>query len=92
MEAEALEEFSRLREEIEREDGSDACSVSSQQSSRSKVEEWRQKQNEMLSSPIVTTATTVTEASLQKGITTTSRIGANHGGETQPTGDMLGSV
>nr|XP_029733633.1 uncharacterized protein LOC115269234 [Aedes albopictus] len=64
--------------------------VSSQQSSRSKVEQWQQKQNEMLSLTIVTTAATVTEAELQEGIATTSRIGASQGGETQPAGDVLG--
>ena len=52
LEAEVLEESFRLREEIEQDEVSDTRSVSSQQSSRSKVEQWQQKQNEMLSSTI----------------------------------------
>lgn len=87
LEAEVLEESFRLRDEIEREGGSHKASVFSQQSSRSKVEEWQKRQEEILCSTIVTPAQITSVDSLQKG--TMANVEVSQGGETQPAKHLL---
>ncbi|XP_062714236.1 uncharacterized protein LOC134291009 [Aedes albopictus] len=89
LEAEVLEESFRLREEIEREGGSDTGSVYSQQSSRSKVEEWQKQQEEIMSSTIAASAEIPSEVGLQKETTATIGTGASQGGEKQPGKNIL---
>nr|XP_029716552.1 leucine-rich repeat-containing protein 40-like [Aedes albopictus] len=66
LEAEVLEESFRLREEIDREGRSDTGGVYSQQSSRSKVEEWQKKQEEIMSSTIAASAEIPSESTANR--------------------------